>query len=291
MKPNLAQPKKLALDLLYDLGGCALYAVGTQVFNAPANIAPGGITGISILANYLLGAPISLVSFVINIPLLIAALFFLGRRFTLRTAKTVLIMTLMLELAGRFVPAYTGEIILAALAGGVLAGVGLALVFMRGSTTGGTDIIARLIQKKRPDMAVGRLLLILDAVVLLMAAVIYRNIESALFALVGIFTRTQVLDSILFGLDMGKVLMIVTEKPREMAVAINARIGRGCTLLDGRGSYTMQDRPVLLCVVRKNQYYDLKRLCGAVDPDAFVIAMQADEIIGKGFKEIAGGEG
>lgn len=283
------EAKQIAIDVVFDVAGCFISALGTQVFNAPNSIAPGGVTGVSILLNYLFGLPISIVTLAINIPLLIVAYFLLGRRITLRTFRTVLIMTAMLALINAHIPVYQGEEMLAALYGGVLSGVGLALVFMRASTTGGTDIIARIIQKKFPDLAVGRLLLILDAFVLVAAALVYRNIESALFAMVGIFTRTRVLDSILYGLDTGKVMMIVSARYEELARAINAKIRRGCTLLDAKGTYTMQERPMLFCVVRKSQYYELKRLINSVDPEAFTIAMEANEIIGKGFKHHAVG--
>lgn len=280
--------REFLMDIVMDFAACTIYALGTQVFNAPSNIAPGGVTGISILINYLFGLPIALLTLVINIPLLILAFCFLGKTFTIKTMKTVLIMTLMLTVVGQYVPVYEGERILAALFGGVLSGVGAAMVFMRSSTSGGTDIIARLIQKKRPDIAVGRLLLILDVVVLASAAMVYRNIESALFALVGIYARTQILDSILCGLDMGKVLLVVSDKHDEMAREINSHLGRGCTMLDAKGTYTMQSRPMLMCVVRKSQYYDLKKMVNALDPDAFIIAVEANEIIGKGFKHFAG---
>jgi len=280
--------REFFLDIAADFAACTIYAVGTQVFNAPNNIAPGGITGISILINYLFGLPISLLTLVINIPLLILAFCFLGKTFTFKTMKTVLVMTLMLTVVGQYVPVYEGDKILAALFGGVLSGAGLSLAFMRSTTTGGTDIIARLIQKKYPGIAVGRLLLILDAVVLASAAIVYRNFESALFALVGIYARTQILDSILCGLDMGKVLLVVSNKHDEMAREINSHLGRGCTMLDAKGAYTMQSRPMLMCVVRKSQYYDLKKMVSTLDPDAFIIAVEANEIIGKGFKHFAG---
>jgi len=147
--------------------------------------------------------------------------------------------------------------------------------------------VARLIQRRHPDLAVGRLLLMVDAVILLCAVVVYRNLESALFALVGIFTRSQVLDSIMCGLDLGKVLMVVSERHEEMATGINTHLHRGCTVLDGRGSFTGRPRPVLMCVVRKSQYYELKKLVNTIDPKAFIIAMEANEIIGEGFKSFS----
>ena len=282
--------KKWLLDILHDIAGGLLFAVATQCFNAPNNIAPGGVSGISILINHLFGVPISVMSLLLNIPLLLAAFFLLGRKFTYKTMKTVLIMTLMLEVAGRVFPQYHGNTILAALYGGVFSGIGLAVVFMRGSTTGGTDIIARLLQLKLPYLPVGRLLLMVDACVLIGAAIVYKNIESALYAMIAIFTGTRLVDSILYGLDTGKVLLIISEKHGSISKIIETQLHRGCTLLQGSGTYTGQERPVLMCAVRKQQFYELKTLVHGIDPTAFIMVLEANEVLGQGFKDFTGQE-
>jgi uncharacterized membrane-anchored protein YitT (DUF2179 family) len=276
--------KKNLVDTLADLAGSFLMAIGTQVFSAPNGIAPGGVTGLSVLLNYLTGLPISAVSFIINIPILVASWCILGRKYTLRTMRSVVAFTLMLEVVGSFLPIYQGEAILAALYGGVLSGCGLSLIFMRGSTTGGTDILARLLQKRFRSLSVGRLLLVLNGSVLLLAAAVYQNIENALYAMISIFASSRLLDSALYGMDMGKVLMIITEKHEEAAREINSRMGRGCTLLEGKGTYTQKNRPVLLCAVRRSQVFEVKSIVFHVDPAAFIVAMEANEIIGNGFK-------
>ncbi len=284
MSTGVKYAKEWSIDIGYYVVGCTLMAVSTQVFDAPNNIAPGGVTGLSILINYLTDLPISMVSLAINIPLLVLAFFFLGKYFTLKTLTTVGISTLMIELVGRVVPAYHGETILAALYGGVLTGAGLAIVFMRASTTGGVDIIMRLIQLRRPDYSPGKLILFLDFLVLLTAVVVYRNVESALFALISLFTCSRIIDSILYGLDTGKMLMIISQKNQEISDSIVRELDRGCTLLSAKGGYTGQERPVLVCAVRKNQYYLLKKLVHNIDASAFLVALEATEVIGEGFK-------
>jgi Uncharacterized conserved protein len=270
-------------DFLYDIFGCGLFAAGVQCFSAPNQIAPGGISGVAILINYVTGLPVSMFTLLFNAPLLVAAWFLLGRRFTIRTMKSVLIMSLMLQLALRL-PVYQGERMLAALYAGVLEGIGLALVFMRGSTTGGSDIASRLLQLKFPNMPVGRLILIIDAVVFVGAALVYKSIESALYAMIAIYTCTGILDSLLYGMDAGKVLMIMSLQNQEIARQINQRRQRGCTLLHGTGSYTGADRSVLMCAVRRNQYFETKRLVYDIDPNAFMLALEASEVLGKGFR-------
>lgn len=279
--------KSWLTDAMFDVAGCGLLALGLSCFSAPNDIAPGGVSGLSVMINHLSGMPISALTMLLNIPLLILAWFFLGREFTIKTVISVLILTLELELAARFVPVYTGNVLLAALYGGVLSGAGAALVFMRSSTTGGTDIASRLIQIKFPAMPVGRLILCVDGLVLLAAAIVFRGIENALYGLIAIYTSSTVIDRLLYGLDTGKLMMIMTTKPDEISRAVIERLKRSCTLLDGKGSFSKRLQPVMLCVVRKSQYFDLKRIVHSADPAAFMIALEAGEIIGEGFKDIA----
>lgn len=273
----------MAVDILFDIMGCGLFAVAVQCFSAPNDIAPGGVSGISILLNYLFDLPISILTMALNIPLLVLAFFLLGKAFTLRTLKTVTIMSIMLHF-GSFLPSYTGNMILVALYGGLFEGIGLALIFMRGSTTGGSDVASRLIQLKFPHVSVGKLLMVVDGCVLVASAIVYRNIENAMYGLLAIFTSTRIIDSILYGLDLGKVMMIISNDHRKIADRVNTEMERGCTILEGRGSYTNESRPVLMIAVSRQQFFILKKIVYQVDPAAFVLALDATEIIGEGFK-------
>ncbi len=279
--------KEIVIDILFDIAGSAFLAIGIQMFNAPNNIAPGGVTGISILINHLTGLPISVLNFAINVPLLILAFLFLGRSFTVKTLKSVVVFTVVLSFIEAYIPPYHGEMILVVLYGGVLSGLGLGLVFMRSSTTGGSDIVVRLAQKRAPGISIGKLMLIFDGCVLICAAIVYRNLDSALYALICIFASSRMVDGILYGLDVGKVLMIISERHAELPALIHQHLGRGCTILEGRGSFTEIDRPVLLSAVRKSQYYELKRIIHQLDPHAFMVVLEAGEILGEGFKSIS----
>lgn len=280
---KLPEVKTMAVDILFDIMGCGLFAVAVQCFSAPNDIAPGGVSGISILLNYLFDLPISILTMALNIPLLVLAFFLLGKAFTLRTLKTVTIMSIMLHF-GSFLPSYTGNMILVALYGGLFEGIGLALIFMRGSTTGGSDVASRLIQLKFPHVSVGKLLMVVDGCVLVASAIVYRNIENAMYGLLAIFTSTRIIDSILYGLDLGKVMMIISNDHRKIADRVNTEMERGCTILEGRGSYTNESRPVLMIAVSRQQFFILKKIVYQVDPAAFVLALDATEIIGEGFK-------
>ncbi|MBR6607396.1 MAG: YitT family protein, partial [Oscillospiraceae bacterium] len=164
---NSGKIKNILIDCLYDVLGSLLYGIGIICFTAPNHVAPGGVSGIATLVNYVTDLPIGLVNFCINVPLVIIGFIVLGKAFTAKTFKSVIIMSIVLDYVVIHFPLYTGDVLLASLFGGVAMGAGLALVFMRGSTTGGTDILAKLIQLKAPHVPIGRMLLILDCFVLL----------------------------------------------------------------------------------------------------------------------------
>lgn len=283
--------KTLLTDVLFDVAGGLLYGISVNFFTAPNHMAPGGITGICTLLNYLFGVPIGTTSFLINVPLMLIAYKFLGRRFSLYTMKSMTIISFSVDFVAQALSmmgekGYSGDPLLASLMGGVLTGLALGLVFLRGSTTGGLDIVVRLLKKKVPHISSGRLLFMADACVLFASILVYGNIESGLYGLVCIFTCSKMLDGVLYGGDKGKSITIVSEKSVEIAKAINNDVRRGVTLLSGRGAYSEQDRQVVLCAVRDNQYPAVKKVVHTIDPNAFIIVNTATEILGTGFRPI-----
>ena len=173
--------KTFCVDCLYDAVGSLIYGVGILCFTAPNQVAPGGVSGVATLINFVTGLPIGAMNFAINVPLVIIGFLILGKTFTAKTLKSVVIMSAVLDYVVIYFPTYTGNALLASLFGGVCMGAGLAVVFMRGSTTGGSDILGKLLQLKAPHIPIGRMMLILDCFVLAAAAIVYRNIEASLF--------------------------------------------------------------------------------------------------------------
>lgn len=288
---NAKKIQALLLDILFDFAGSILIGISVNCFTAPNHMAPGGVTGIATLINYLTDLPIGTVSFLINVPLMIIAFKYLGVRFSAYTLKSMTILSLCVDLVAVVMgqigyAGYSGDPLLASLAGGVITGVGLALVFMRGSTTGGLDIVGRLLKRKFPHMSMGRLLFLADFCVLASSVVIYGNIESGLYGVICIFANSRMLDTVLYGGDKGKSIMIVSEKSHEIAKAINSQVRRGVTLLSGQGAYSEQDKKIVLCAVRDNQYPSVKRVVHSIDPNAFIIVNEATEILGMGFRPI-----
>lgn len=290
-----AEKVSLLLDLAHDLAGSLLCSVGTVFFVAPSNIAPGGASGIAIMVNYLFRLPIGATVFVINIPLLLLALRFLGRPFTLKTLRSLLINTLTTDLvatplAARF---YDSEALLGAdgqllgaLFGGVLTGAGLAIIFLRDSTTGGTDIAGRLLQLKFPQLPIGRAMMLVDAVILLCSIAVFHSLRSGLYGMITLFVTSRVIDSIVYGVDKGTVALIMTAHSREIADAILCELERGATLLEASGAYSGERRQMIVCAVRTAQFHKLKTIVRRCDPHAFIIVTEAGEIYGEGFSEI-----
>jgi uncharacterized membrane-anchored protein YitT (DUF2179 family) len=276
------------VDVGVDIVGSALMAVGLKVFSAPNRIAPGGVIGIATILNYVTGLRLGMLVLMMNIPLLILAYRYLGRRFTLNTLRTVLISTVMIDYVMVFLPPYTGDPLLAALFGGVLSGAGGGLVFSRGSTTGGADIVVKMILRKYPHFSTGKIILALNGAVLLTAAYVYQNIETALYGLIMTFASGKVVDALLYGFDVAQFVFVISHRNEEISEAIIAHMHRGATLIGATGAYTHAQTQVLLCVVRKQELYRLKKLVESVDPDAFVIVTEAGEILGKGFKSMTG---
>ena len=277
--------RKLLTDIGFDILGGSSIAIGVMAFSAPNQIAPGGANGVATLINYLFGLPIGTVSFFINLPLLIMAYKALGRRFTLRTLRAVAISTIMMDLVWRYlIPPYQGDQLLAALFAGAFSGIGSGLVFMRGSTTGGSDIVTKLILKKYPYISTGAIAMTVNGAVIIAAALVYGKIESALYGLIMTFASGRVIDAIIYGSNTGKYAMIVTHHPDEISRRIIKELHRGVTILDAKGAYNGQPTNVLMYVVRKQQFFQLKHLIHTVDPQAFVIITEANEILGRGFQ-------
>lgn len=285
---------KKALSFIFDnfvwLLGCISYSAGVTIFAVPNNIAQSGMTGVSIILNYLFDTPIGIVNFLLNVPLFLLSWFFIGKRITLRTlwvtAMLSAVMDLMSELVSRgVVPAYdSGDRLLACIFCGILCGFGLALVFLRNATTGGTDIIVRLIKRKLPHFSIGRLIMALDAVVVASAAVVFKSAESALYAAVLIFISSTVVDRILYGAGNGKILLVFTEKAHEVSQKIVSNMRRGVSIVPVEGGYTGDSKNMLIVVVRSDEVARVRRLIKEADAETFIVITEAKEILGEGFK-------
>lgn len=272
------------IDLLFYIAGGMIYSVAVLLFLTENEISPGGLTGIATILNYIFSLPIGTVVFILNIPLLAAGFIKFGGVFIAKTAVATAVMSLTLDISGLFMPKMKIDPILAALFGGLLMGLGISLFMLRGATTGGTDIIAKLINCKFPHLTVGRLMLAADAAVVGLSALVYKNMESALYAVIAIYASSRVMDLILYGADRGKIIYVITDNAKELSDSIMSLINRGVTLLDVTGAYTGTKRQMLMCTVRRHEVAAVCRLATSCDKNAFIIVGEAGEVLGEGFK-------
>ena len=277
---------RLLGDIFTIAAGSVLYAASLNIFFVPNRIAPGGASGLATLAHELFGVPVGLGVLAINLPLFLLGYRYLGRRFVGKTILAPLFMSVTIDITAAFLPRFTGDMPLAALYGGVIGGTGLALVFMRGATTGGSDLAARLLGIRFPHVPMGHMILSLDLFVILGAALAYRQVESALWTLIALFVSSQLIDRILSGADTGKMLTIMSGRSGEIAARILEDVRRGVTFLKATGAYTGADQEVLLCAVRRQEVFRVRAIIRETDPDAFVVISEAGEIIGEGFKPL-----
>lgn len=283
---------RVLMDALVYAIGSIVYAIAIIVFTAPNNIAPGGLVGVATIVHSV--APqleIGTMTLLFNVPLLLLALWKLGRQFTIRTAIVTVTSSIIMDVleATQWIPAFTaqdtGERILASVFGGVLMGVGIGMIFSRGATTGGSEVIARLIERKLPYIPIGRLLLGVEAVIVLASMLVFKELQTGLCATIAIYASTRLIDAILYGGDSGRMLLIMTDKEQEIAEGILSGIGRGVTMLKAEGAYTGKDRRVLMCAMRPSEVYQLRRLVKAIDPRAFTVVIATEQTLGEGFLE------
>lgn len=280
--------KDIFFDIFLIIAGSLLYACSVTFFSAPNNIAPGGITGAATLVNFMFSAlPIGTVSIILNIPVFIFGAKKIGKTFFVKSLIATLLVSVLIDILDRaFSYAYTDDRLLAALCAGILSGGGLALVFMRGGSTGGTDIIAKVVHKTAPHFSMGKIILAVDALIILLSIFVYKDLSSAIYAAVLIFVQTKVIDSVLNGMDVGRLVYAVSDKYGEISSAVIKEMCRGVTLIDATGAYSNDKKKMLMCAVRRNEVTKIQKIIKNIDGSAFIIVCEAGEILGQGFKKI-----
>ena len=275
--------KSILRDILLVLSGSAIFSVSVNMFSAPNNIVQGGLTGIGTVANYLLSLPIGTVMLVLNIPLFALALCHLRLKFVVKTVISTVIFTSLIDLGSYVIPPYKGDMLLGCIFCGMLSGAGLALVFLTGATTGGTDIIAMLVRKKKNNISIGNIMLLADLVVILLSYVVYREIESIMYAVIVIYISAKSIDFVLYGREHTKVIFIITAEKEAVLSAILLEVGRGASVLPVTGGYTGKDKSLIFCAAKKMQIREILRLTRTIDPKAFTVICDAGQVVGEGF--------
>ena len=277
--------KTILMDLSADVIGSLCISVGLYNFAAASGFPVTGVSGIALVFYYYWHLPIGLVTMTLNIPIVLICSRILGIKFMLRSLKTMLISMFFMDVVSPLLPVYQGELILSCICMGIFSGAGYALIYMRDTSTGGSDFITMAIRAKNPHLSLGKIIIILDCSILLICGFLMGgNIDKIIYGLIATYIVSVVVDKVMYGLDAGKVSMIVTEHGKDIADKIHELTGRGATLLRGSGSYSQDDKQVVMCACSYKQMHVVQQAVKEVDENAFMVIMEANEVRGQGFK-------
>ncbi len=268
--------------------GAIIYAIAIAVFLDPNHLAPGGVSGLSIIINSVVDIGTGVWIFLINIPIMIVGLIVFKLKFLLGTVYVTALSSAIIEVIDRgfshLIPDMHDHLLIAAAMGGALVAIGIGLVFRGGGSTGGFDIIVKLLRRKFRHMKTGVLYLALDATVLVLSAIAFHDVLVAMYAAVTVFVNSTVLDMVLYGKDNAKMVYIVTDSPDTVSARLMKEVETGVTMLHGEGAYTKKNKKVLMCVLHDHQYPMLRDVVKQEDKNAFLIVTKATEIFGEGYK-------
>ncbi|MGL4737273.1 MAG: YitT family protein [Cellulosilyticaceae bacterium] len=280
-----AKKQHIAMELLGLIVGCIIVSIGINMFLKPYTIAPGGISGLAVVLNRLTGVSVSLVMLVIGIPLVVLAYRILGKANFVKTLVGTILFSAIVgitEPLSQLRP--TNDLLLSAVSGGLLIGIGLGIMLRSDASTGGTDLIALMLSKKFPGIKITQFMVCIDAFVVISSGVVSGNLEIALYSAIALYVEVKVVDAIMNGFDYSKSFIIISEHADWIKRAITEELKRGVTILKGKGGYTEADKQILLVAVPRNQEVTLKRLIKETDPSAFIMISTVQEVVGEGFK-------
>ena len=284
MKKN----KDILIQYIGLIIACMIMAVGLNMFLVPKTIAPGGLSGLSVVISKLTGFPVSNILFTISTPLLLFSVKILGKKDAIKTFIGMAILTIMLKITeplSAVTP--TDNTLLAAISGAILLGISLGILFRIDASTGGTDLIALMLNRVIPSIPVSKCLSMIDGTVVILAGIANKNFETGIYSAIALYIIVKMIDTITSGFDYAKAFFIITEKKDILQEAIIRDLSRGATILDAKGGYTNQDKNVMLVVVnQKKQEVALKKMVKELDEKSFIIVTDVYEVLGKGFKSI-----
>lgn len=275
--------KNNVMEYVFVIVGAAVIAFGFNVFLFPNQVASGGVSGISTILHGMFGWNAGIVQYAFNIPLFIAGVLVLGKKFGIKSFIGTIALPFFVILTESWDP-WTLNPLLGAIFGGIVVGLGIGLVFKGNASTGGTDLLAQIITKYT-GLTLGTSVLFIDGLIAVSAAIVF-DLEKGLYALIGLYVTTKTIDIVQLGFSQSKMVYIITQKETEVRDAIYKEINRGITRIPAFGGYTGEERPVLMVVVYQTEFTRLKQVLKTVDPQAFVIVSDAYEVLGEGFKKV-----
>ena len=281
---NVNKSKEFAIDILVDIVGNMLIAIGVYNFAANSGFPVAGISGVALIFYHLFGLPIGTMTIVLNIPIIIFCYKVLGKKFLLRSLKTMLIQWPLMDFIAPMLPVYEGDRLLSAICAGVFSGLGYAIIYLRNTSTGGADFVIMSVRALKPHLSIGKITFVTDLVIVVTGGLIFGDIDSIIYGLILTYILTVVVDKVMYGIDAGKMALIVTDKGPEVAKRIDEMTARGCTFLKAEGSFSRDDKLVVMCACSNKEMYNVQKAVKDEDEKAFLIMMESNEVRGEGFK-------
>lgn len=282
---NWKMVKEIGMDVCVDILGGLLIAIGVYNFAVASDFPVAGVSGIAILFYHFFKIPIGIMTIILNVPIALGCYRLLGKEFFWKSLKTMLISNIIMDSVAPLLPVYRGDMILASICMGIFAGMGYALVYIRGTSTGGADFIFMAVRKWKPYLSLGRIIITFDFTVIILGGILRRgSIDSIIYGLIGSYILSVVVDKAMYGINAGKMTLIVTEHGQEVADKIAELIQRGSTLLRGVGSYAKTEKQVVMCACSNKQMYMVQKAVKEIDEEAFLVIMESSEVRGRGFR-------
>ena len=278
------KPKELAKDLAYDIVGSLLIAVGIYNFALYANLPLAGISGICLILYKITGLPIGVGTVILNIPIALLCYKLLGHHFFFRSIKSMLISSFFIDVVAPLFPVYQGDRLLAAVCSGVISALGYAIIYLRNSSTGGSDFIIMAVKALKPHLSLGNITFAIDGAIILIGGLMFSDADGIIYGIMMSFLMSMVIDKVMYGVDRGKVAVIVTEHGEEIAFEVERVTGRGATFLKAQGSYTKLDKQVVMIACDNKEMFRVQQVAKQCDPKAFTVVLESSEVLGEGFK-------
>ena len=264
--------------------GAMLFSLGFDLFLIPHGLNAGGVTGFAMVVGHILGLDsfVGVISIIINLPLFILGGVKIGKRFFVGSLIGMAVSSVFIDVFA-LIPAPQVDVLLAIIYGSVMCGVGIGMVFASGTSTGGSDIVVRLLKLRFRNVPVGQISMMIDLTVAVLTGIVFNNIVNTLYIGVAVFLTTKIMDMVIYRFDYSKVALIITKEHEKVAQVISDNLGRGATYLHGQGTYTGADTKVVLTAIKRQQLAELKDIVIQIDPNAFIIVQEAHQVLGDGF--------
>lgn len=282
--------KQTGKEIFFEILGSVLVAVGVYNFAAASRFPLTGFSGIAMIINRMFHLPIGMTIIALNIPVSILCFRLLGKRFFLRSLRCILISSLMIDYLAPLFPVYEGSRMISALCTGVFCGIGYAVIYMQNSSTGGTDFIIMAIKAVKPYLSLGKIAFLAEVGIIFTGGLLFRDLDGIVYGMIINFLIAVVVDKVIYGINSGKVALIVTEHGKTVCNAINTTCGRGSTILNGSGGFQKDEKQVVMCACSNRQMYDVQQAVKVVDPGSFTVVLESSEVHGNGFQMFAVGD-